>query len=1038
MSRFAVACKTTAVFSVIALVCPVVAGAGNNAEVPVEDLRPGMVTVLRDPPVEMTRLEPIIALNLAANEALHPRLQPTGEIVQWSGYISILRPGPYRFSAMLRGNFRLQVAGKDVLHKDVAAATAQLVEGDPMRLEAGVHTLAAAFIRKPGAARLELFWEASHFRREPLPYDNLFHLPGQETAKLAHDALIERGRFLAEEHSCTRCHRPDDQDTLARGLLWRQGPDLSQIGSRVYAGWMDRWLEAPHMIRPGAAMPAMFPEGESGRVERYAVTRYLVSLGGPLKPETKPPKPEDLKRYVTRGERSYADLGCAACHGTEAEKSADKKGNTSKSNASASQIFPLESMGNKTTPEKLAAYLANPLALDPSGRMPNMQLSGDEARDLARFLCQAADRDIKHELPSAPGKNEVLAVFRRLEPRAEEAAAFERLDGDAQWLDLGKRLMIDKGCNNCHTIAPAGRAFANMLASASFSDIKQERTHASGCLADVREESARSPLFHFTASDRQALRVFLREGTSGAGSPAPGHAATVALERFNCLACHARNGAGGLTSALVDALRQVERADNSEAVMPPPLTGVGHKLRTPWLKHVLTQEGRARPWMSLRMPQFGEANVGWLPEALTALEGADADSAVHKVPITAAKVAVGRQLVGKSGFGCVSCHDIAGIPNTGTRGPDLASMDQRVRQDWYRRWLEQAQRMQPGTRMPTVFADGKSLLTQVLVGSADAQADAIWAYLSLGKNLPLPDGLEPPKGLILTVKDRPMVLRSFMPDAGARAIAVGYPGGVSVAFDAARCRLAYAWSGGFLDAAPVWNDRGGNPAKVLGARFWNAPPGCPWSVGSAGEPPDFAAQANDPAFGATVPEGQVYRGPMALHFAGYAVDKAGAPTFHYRIQTGDAAALEIQERPEPFVHGLGHGLGRHFALQLPAQTAAWFFAARANRPPQFVNPVGLLRPGESPAGLLAADTTDLVVASQEDGQVVVLDLTGAPEGAQWRIQRKGSEYQALLHLPPMAQAAHLDLHLKMWLLPRSEPELLHELLRIKKKPNGGR
>src|SRR5207244_2603087 len=245
--------------------------------------------------------------------------------------------------------------------------------------------------------------------------------------------------------------------------------------------------------------------------------------------------------------------------------------------------------------------------------------------------------------------------------------------------------------------------------------------------------------------------------------------------------CHARDGAGGLTSALVDALRQVERADNSEAVVPPPLTGVGHKLRTPWLKHVLTQAGRARPWMSLRMPQFGEANVGWLPEALTALEGADADSAVHKVPITAAKVAAGRQLIGKSGFGCVSCHDIAGIPNTGTRGPDLASMDQRVRHDWYRRWLEQAQRMQPGTRMPTVFNEGKSLVTQLFGGDADAQAEAIWAYLSLGGNLPLPEGLEPPRGLILTVKDKPLILRTFMPDVSPRSMAIGYPGGVSVA-----------------------------------------------------------------------------------------------------------------------------------------------------------------------------------------------------------------------------------------------------------------
>src|SRR5207302_2635537 len=136
------------------------------------------------------------------------------------------------------------------------------------------------------------------------------------------------------------------------------------------------------------------------------------------------------------------------------------------------------------------------------------------------------------------------------------------------------------------------------------------------------------------------------------------------------------------------------------------------------------------------MPQFGGANVGGLPEALASLEGTTPDDAVHKVALTEPKVRAGRLLVGKQAFGCISCHDIAGIPNTGTRGPDLASMSQRVRYDWYRSWLEQAQRMQPGTRMPTVFAEGKSLMPQLLGGSADAQADAIWTYLSLGKNLP--------------------------------------------------------------------------------------------------------------------------------------------------------------------------------------------------------------------------------------------------------------------------------------------------------------
>ena len=54
------------------------------------------------------------------------------------------------------------------------------------------------------------------------------------------------------------------------------------------------------------------------------------------------------------------------------------------------------------------------------------------------------------------------------------------------------------------------------------------------------------------------------------------------------------------------------------------------------------------------------------------------------------------------------------------------------------------------------------------------QTEALWAYFTLGPGLPLPAGLEvPTTGLPLVVKDRPEVMRTFMPDgAGTRPIAV--------------------------------------------------------------------------------------------------------------------------------------------------------------------------------------------------------------------------------------------------------------------------
>jgi len=433
--------------------------------------------------------------------------------------------------------------------------------------------------------------------------------------------------------------------------------------------------------------------------------------------------------------------------------------------------------------------------------------------------------------------------------------------------------------------------------------------------------------------------------------------------------------------------------------------------------------------MGLRMPQFGEANVGKLPEGLAAQEGTEADDTARKFALSAAKVEAGRLLIGKKAFGCISCHDLVNIPNTGTRGPDLALTPERVRYDWYRRWLEQANRMQPGTRMPSVFTNGVSSVENVLGGDADAQSEAMWAYLSLGANLPLPEGMEPPKGLVLTVKDRPIVLRTFMHEAGARALAIGYPGGVSVAFDAATCRLAYAWSGNFLDASPVWNNRGGTPATVLGARFWKSPPGCPWGVTASNDPPDFAQLARDPANGAAMPEGKVYDGPRQLRFQGYGTEKDGSPTFRYRLHAEESAPVDVTEHPEPLRSTAGVGVARRFTIHVPAQQTAWLLAGETNREPRLLDAKGIGLPLElkaSPVELPVGGR--LLLLPQSGEQAVVLAVSGAPEGTRWSLQRVGNTWQALLRLPTPVEASKMEVNVQVWVPYRDDPGLLKDLV----------
>jgi plastocyanin len=91
---------------------------------------------------------------------------------------------------------------------------------------------------------------------------------------------------------------------------------------------------------------------------------------------------------------------------------------------------------------------------------------------------------------------------------------------------------------------------------------------------------------------------------------------------------------------------------------------------------------------------------------------------------------------------------------------------------------------------------------------------------------------------LLKVGTQPMVSRTFLPDCGPAAIAVGLPGGQSYCFDAGACRLRYAWKGGFVDNTDHWDGKGDLWSQVVGRIYYRAP-AKPWlRLGTADHVPE--------------------------------------------------------------------------------------------------------------------------------------------------------------------------------------------------------
>ena len=182
---------------------------------------------------------------------------------------------------------------------------------------------------------------------------------------------------------------------------------------------------------------------------------------------------------------------------------------------------------------------------------------------------------------------------------------------------------------------------------------------------------------------------------------------------------------------------------------------------------------------------------------------------------------------------------------------------------------------------------------QYFEGSGGESLYVGWKTPGSKKETPLsvnrrPSGGNSPSGQLLVAEEEARIYRNFIQGAGSRAIGVGYPGGLNLAYDANNMRIAMLWLGDFIDAKRHWNGRGQGYQPPAGESVINGPPGVPFAaINNANEswPDSFIRKDN-----AQLPPIQ-----GGYIFKGYKLTgEERIPTFRYTFGT-----LSVEDMPSP-------------------------------------------------------------------------------------------------------------------------------------------
>jgi mono/diheme cytochrome c family protein len=240
---------------------------------------------------------------------------------------------------------------------------------------------------------LFLLWSAAFLRSTAA--DEIV-VPAYQRFRAEHLNSVDAGRLLISELNCQSCHGAFAGQVLPP----RQAPILTRIGERTNAEYLRKYLQNPQTLKPGTAMPGIAAATADPSLTE-AIAAFLTQ-GAAWRPSGV------SVGAVRRGEALFHSVGCAACHGDQRDTGAidtlrkglslspedddDEEDVPAEKAASDSNyvspvfIMPLGKLEDKYNLSGLITFLQDPHAVRPSGRMPALNLTPEEARDVASYL----------------------------------------------------------------------------------------------------------------------------------------------------------------------------------------------------------------------------------------------------------------------------------------------------------------------------------------------------------------------------------------------------------------------------------------------------------------------------------------------------------------------------------------------------------------------------------------------------------------------------------------------------------------------------